>query len=1283
MIKVKDGYGKLVGDSYNGNANVMLVSDGSDVEKSITSKANTLVERNASGQIESSIATGTAPFVVTSTTKVTNLNADLLDGKHSTEFLTDDKLFTMLVPTGTAIPANADLQTTEYLKVGRYYCSANATAITLKNCPIDKAFMMEVYSPLSTTIDNETTSSYVYRLRKITHYNTGVQYWQYVGSSATAGSFTYGDWYVMPMSLHATNVNASGGSSSLGSKTKPVYIDNTGRFALGNEYYSISDVYNKTEIDDMLGGVNGSIEPPGDGTITIKQNEVVVGSFTMNQNTSDEINLINTTYEIFTGATASTDGTFGLVPMPIKGDDVKYLKGDGTWSTLGNASSADTITTNPVLEAVNNEIRVTVGGKTSNELTVPFATNSTNSDKIYTSNELNNSTHYITFVSGNLDDYKDLKQNTNLTYNPYDGVLNSSGINVTNLTSTNIAATNIYIGSSKLEEIFAPIIHYHDYLPLSGGTLTPVNSNTPLNLKGTSSSLDSWLAFQNNNGYLASIGVNSTKSLQYYDGTASYAIYHAGNFPTQKFKINDVTYNIYTSDTVTNFTIYAPTSKGEAGQYLINDGSGITWKTIDPYDYNIKRNTNTVLAGPVSGNSASATFRLLDISDIPDLSTLYLPLTGGTLTGNVTIEKASTGDCMYWTKVTDSGFTPELGFGTRASKDRGIYDSIKGWILKIDTNDIVTFEGKSREAFYADAAGEVPWTGVTGKPDCYNPCAHQHLTDDIINLTGYTAITELPELTPNLITSDTLNQALAKLEYKANNGQAAYLWYRSVTEENDSDAIVNKWQEIVNFIDSVAENTDITEEFVTTKTAQNVEGVKLFLGTMYFGNTVEFFHPVTFHSDIILSEASAVIGNIQLGHTDDAIDYVIKPSTDQYSMIGLPDRQFYQMYALEFCEDGTPLASKYATISHTSSAATYGLGSTSVYGHVKISNGDVDTVSHSNGLVAGMDHTHSSIMRSTSITLPATAGWYRIATSNSGIQRCNGLFSIESTVANRHTTCILSAHTNYGITDATGITVLSCNHWTYAGISKARIVYHTSYSGRYAYLEVYQPYASAGVVTVKLFGNYGWTLLDSVTTGSIPSGYSNKEVTLSNNTIVASSFVGSIDTANKLGTTTIGSNSRPIYLNSGSPTACTWDTYTSTPTAYYLTAATSTTSGLAYNTNIQVKSNAIYASGGFFESSDETLKNFENKLDIDFNELSRLKKNYFTWKDSNIKERQIGVSAQEIQKLYPELVQIQEDGTLVVAYDKLSVIALAAIDKLHEENQKLKERLIILETKLN
>lgn len=45
---------------------------------------------NFSGQITSSVADGTAPFVVTSKTLVSNLNADMLDGKHLSEILASD-----------------------------------------------------------------------------------------------------------------------------------------------------------------------------------------------------------------------------------------------------------------------------------------------------------------------------------------------------------------------------------------------------------------------------------------------------------------------------------------------------------------------------------------------------------------------------------------------------------------------------------------------------------------------------------------------------------------------------------------------------------------------------------------------------------------------------------------------------------------------------------------------------------------------------------------------------------------------------------------------------------------------------------------------------------------------------------------------------------------------------------------------------------------------------------------------------------------------------------------
>lgn len=106
--------------------------------------------------------------------------------------------YSSLIPEGTAVPSNANLNSTTYLKVGNYYCSADVTAATLTNCPTGgRAFMMQVYSPLSTSIDNETSSAWVYRIRKITTY-TGYEYQQCVSSGSTAGTFTYGAWEARP-----------------------------------------------------------------------------------------------------------------------------------------------------------------------------------------------------------------------------------------------------------------------------------------------------------------------------------------------------------------------------------------------------------------------------------------------------------------------------------------------------------------------------------------------------------------------------------------------------------------------------------------------------------------------------------------------------------------------------------------------------------------------------------------------------------------------------------------------------------------------------------------------------------------------------------------------------------------------------------------------------------------------------------------------------------------------------------------------------------------------------
>ena len=66
---------------------------------------------------------------------------------------------------------------------------------------------------------------------------------------------------------------------------------------------------------------------------------------------------------------------------------------------------------------------------------------------------------------------------------------------------------------------------------------------------------------------------------------------------------------------------------------------------------------------------------------------------------------------------------------------------------------------------------------------------------------------------------------------------------------------------------------------------------------------------------------------------------------------------------------------------------------------------------------------------------------------------------------------------------------------------------------------------------------------------------------------------------------------------------------------------------------------------------------------------------------------EIGVSAQEIQSIYPEIVSTDDNGYLSVAYDKLSVIALAAIDELDNKYKKeindLKDQLDAIKNILN
>ena len=102
-----------------------------------------------------------------------------------------------LIPTGTKIVANSDLNTINFLKVGKYYCDSNATTASLSNCPTNSGFMMEVFNVLTNKIDDEETGIWINRTRRILTLDGGVFY-QHCWSNQNK-KWTYENWRKVSM----------------------------------------------------------------------------------------------------------------------------------------------------------------------------------------------------------------------------------------------------------------------------------------------------------------------------------------------------------------------------------------------------------------------------------------------------------------------------------------------------------------------------------------------------------------------------------------------------------------------------------------------------------------------------------------------------------------------------------------------------------------------------------------------------------------------------------------------------------------------------------------------------------------------------------------------------------------------------------------------------------------------------------------------------------------------------------------------------------------------------
>jgi hypothetical protein len=106
----------------------------------------------------------------------------------------------------------------------------------------------------------------------------------------------------------------------------------------------------------------------------------------------------------------------------------------------------------------------------------------------------------------------------------------------------------------------------------------------------------------------------------------------------------------------------------------------------------------------------------------------------------------------------------------------------------------------------------------------------------------------------------------------------------------------------------------------------------------------------------------------------------------------------------------------------------------------------------------------------------------------------------------------------------------------------------------------------------------------------------------------------------------------------------------------------------------------LEVSGTISELSDAGLKSNIMELDHVLEKLKQLRGVYFDWNDlarksfSLTESRQLGVIAQEVEAVYPELIMTNEKGYKMVDYGKMTPVLIQAIREQQQQIEKLQEK---------
>ena len=108
-----------------------------------------------------------------------------------------------------------------------------------------------------------------------------------------------------------------------------------------------------------------------------------------------------------------------------------------------------------------------------------------------------------------------------------------------------------------------------------------------------------------------------------------------------------------------------------------------------------------------------------------------------------------------------------------------------------------------------------------------------------------------------------------------------------------------------------------------------------------------------------------------------------------------------------------------------------------------------------------------------------------------------------------------------------------------------------------------------------------------------------------------------------------------------------------------------------------------YLAGTLTQSSDERLKKDITPIGDSLGKILKLNGVTYSWKDASRSEaRQIGVIAQDVEKVFPEAVATNDKGMRSVAYGNLVAPLIEAVKELKKQNDTFKQENIEIRARL-